>query len=40
MGAKKVASSHGEAALNWRGAGDWKISRSTIRCVQVVPHFG
>ena len=29
-----------EVSMIARGAGSWNTSRSTIRCIHVVPHFG
>jgi hypothetical protein len=39
-GSGKRRSIHGEISITGRGSGVWKTSRSTIRCIQVVPHFG
>ena len=40
MGPKIVASSQGAFMTTGLDSGVWKIRRSTIRCVQVVPHLG
>jgi hypothetical protein len=30
----------GESCMIGRGSGDWKTSRLTMHCIQVVPHLG